>query len=128
MDIGADQIFLGMFDEYDEGTSIMPMSDNHPAIHTEWGYYIDNEGRDPFWYLQLSSAGREMLNGFRPLSATLPLESEVSPGAFAGEDATIHLGTTDVVSGLVHTQPDDGLTSGSFVGGHDCRCHPGQAD
>jgi len=121
VEIGADQIFLGMFDEYDEGTAIMPMSDNHPDIHTEWGHYIDNEGRDPFWYLQLSSAGREMLNGFRPLSATLPLESEVFPGAFGGEDATVHLGTNDVVSGLVHTQPEDGLTFGSFVGGHDCR-------
>ncbi|MCU0786872.1 MAG: glycoside hydrolase family 71/99-like protein [Verrucomicrobia bacterium] len=119
--IGADQIFLGMFDEYDEGTAIMPMSDNHPDIHTGWGHYLDNEGRDPFWYLRLSGAGRAMLNGFRPLSATLPLDSAVSPGAYGGEDATAYLGTSNILAGLAHTQPADGLTSGAFVGGHNCR-------
>jgi hypothetical protein len=64
-----------------------------------------------------------MLNGFRPLSATLPLESQVSPGAFGGEDATAYLGTNNVLAGLVHTQPPDGLTLGTFVGGHNCRAN-----
>jgi hypothetical protein len=27
---GADRLFIGMFDEYDEATAIMPMSDDHP--------------------------------------------------------------------------------------------------
>lgn len=27
---GADRLFVGMFDEYDEATAIMPMSDDHP--------------------------------------------------------------------------------------------------
>jgi hypothetical protein len=118
---GADQIFLGMFDEYDEGTAIMPMSDNHPDIHTAWGHYLDNEGRDPFWYLRLSGAAREMLNGQRALTSTLPSESALTPVAFGGDDATAYLGTNDVVDGLVHTQPADGLTAGTFVGGYDCR-------
>ena len=121
--VGADQIFLGMFDEYDEGTQIMPMSDNHPNIYSEgpWGHYIDNEGRDPFWYLQLSEAGREMLNGQRPLSSTIPLESEITPAAYAGEDATAYLGTNDVVAGLTHKQPADGLTDGLVLGSQNCR-------
>jgi len=119
--IGADQIFLGMFDEYDEGTAIMPMSDNHPDIHTEWGHYLDNEGRDPFWYLQLSGAAREMLNGFRPVSASLPAESTVSSGAYGGDDATVHLGTVDAPDGLVRVPWADGSTVGDFLGGHDCR-------
>ena len=118
---GADQIFLGMFDEYDEGTAIMPMSDNHPDPHSAWGKYIDNEGRDPFWYLQLSAAGKEMLNGFRPLSTATPSTNAVPPGAYGGEDATIHLAATNVSSGLAHPQPADGVTEPTTVNGHDCR-------
>ncbi len=122
---GADQIFLGMFDEYDEGTSIMPFSDNHPEPYvgatTNWGHYIDNEGLDPFWYLQLSGAAREMLNGQRTLSSSLPLAGSLTPDAYAGEDATAYLGTNDIVSGLVHIQPADGLTDGLFVAGYNCR-------
>lgn len=123
--VGADQIFLGMFDEYDEGTHIMPMQDNHPNIYSEgtnsWGHYIDNEGYDPFWYLQLSEAAREMLNGQRPLSATLPLESELTPTAYGGDDATAYLATNDVVAGLLHKLGGDGETVGTFIDGYDCR-------
>ncbi|MGB6220524.1 glycoside hydrolase family 71/99-like protein [Haloferula sp.] len=118
---GADQIFLGMFDEYDEATAIMPMSDNPPEPHSAWGKYIDNEGRDPFWYLQLSAAGKEMLNDFRPLSSNTPAVNAVPLGVHGGDDATIHLGTSNVSAGLDHIQPADGITQGAFVGGHDCR-------
>lgn len=122
---GADQIFLGMFDEYDEGTHLMPMSDNHPDIFDDgtnsWGHYLDNEGRDPFWYLQLSGAGSEMLNGLRPFSSTLPLESEITPAAFGGNDATCYLATNNVDAGLTQTFPADGETAGAFIGDHTCR-------
>ena len=83
----------------------MPMSDNHPLPHTAWGKYIDNEGRDPFWYLQLSGAAREMLNGFRLLSASTPAESAVPSAAYGGDGATAYLGTSGVAEGLVHPQP-----------------------
>jgi hypothetical protein len=125
VNLGADQVFLGMFDEYDEGTAIMPMSDNHPLPHTEWGSYIDNEGLDPFWYLQLSGAARDMLNGLRPLSSSMPGQLTVAPGACGGDDATVHLGTADRTSGLDHPQPADGLTTGAFIEGHDCRTNQG---
>ncbi len=119
--IGADQIFLGMFDEYDEGTAIMPMSDNHPQPHTAWGYYIDNESRDPFWYLQLSGAARDMLNGLRPLSASLPAAAGVMSVAFGGADSTVDLAETNVSDGLVQVTPADGLTAGALIDGHHCR-------
>lgn len=118
---GADHIFLGMFDEYDEGTAIMPMSDDHPLPPAEYGQFINNEGRDPFWYLRLSGAAREILNGFRPLSSNLPPESALSEPAFAGEDATVYLGAENKALGLVHVQPDDGKTAGAVIGGHPCR-------
>jgi hypothetical protein len=118
---GADQIFLGMFDEYDEGTALMPMSDNHPEPHSAWGKYIDNEGRDPFWYLQLSAAGKEMLNGFRPLSAATPSTNDVPLVAYGGDDATIQLAASNSSTGLTHSQEADGVTQPATVDGHDCR-------
>ena len=118
---GADQIFLGMFDEYDEGTAIMPMSEDHPAPHTEWGQYIDNDGDDPFWYLQLSGAAREMLQGRRALSATLPTANDLSAPAYGGTNATVYLGASNIEIGLAQVDSGDGETLGAFVVGHDCR-------
>ncbi len=129
MDIGADQLFLGMFDEYDEATAIMPMSDIYPDTYSDgtnsWGHYIDNEGLDPFWYLRLSGAAREILNGQRSLSSTLPTEAELTATAYSGDDATIYLGATDVSDKLVRTEPGDGVTAGHFVANHNCRTNAG---
>ena len=108
---GAKTIFLGMFDEYDEGTAIMPMSDNPPHPHTGWGTYLDNEGRDPFWYLRLSGAAKEMLNGFRALTPTLPAETDLTPPAYSGDSRTVYLSATNVTDGLVHLS---GATSFCF--------------
>jgi hypothetical protein len=118
---GADQIFLGMFDEYDEGTAIMPMSDDHPAAYSEWGQYIDNDGDDPFRYLQLSSAAREILQGRRSLSAGLPAESDLPEPAYGGTNASVYLATVNIENGLQQIEAGDGETAGSFVGGYDCR-------
>ncbi|MFC1763890.1 glycoside hydrolase family 71/99-like protein, partial [Planctomycetota bacterium] len=118
---GSNHIFLGMFDEYDEGTAIMPMSDSHPAPHTEWGHYIDNEGRDPFWYLRLSGAAHEMLLGQRPSTSYLPSEHTLSPAAFVGADATAYLGATNRRDGLVSVEPSDGTTQDLILGNHPCR-------
>jgi hypothetical protein len=37
---GADRLFVGMFDEYDEGTAIMPMSDDPPPTPTRPGTVV----------------------------------------------------------------------------------------
>lgn len=121
VEVGAEQIFLGMFDEYDEGTAIMPMSDNPPLPHGEWGHYITNEGDDPFRYLRLSAAAREMLNGFRPVTDTVPVTAATPPGAHGGRRAGIRLGAGDLSEGMTHPQPGDGVTSPATAGGLPCR-------
>ena len=128
---GADQLFLGMFDEYDEGTAIMPMSDNHPDIYdaggtNTWGHYLDNAGLDPFWYLRLSGVGREMLNGQRTVSSSLPAASALAPVAFAGADATAYLGPTNVADNLTQAEWVDGSTAGAFLGSQYCRTNVGR--
>jgi hypothetical protein len=122
---GADQIFLGMFDEYDEGTAIMPMNSDHPNIFVSatntWGHYLSNGDLDPFWYLRLSGAAHEMLNGQRTKTATLPTESNLFAVSYAGEDNTSFLGFTNVLDRLTHPQGGDGNTAGAIVGDKECR-------
>jgi len=54
--IDPEAIFVGMFDEYDEGTAVMPMSDDPPVVAdpTVFGHYITNDGSASDWWLMLS--------------------------------------------------------------------------
>lgn len=118
---GADQLFLGMFDEYDEATAIMPMSSVHPGVHGAWGHYIDNAGRDPFWWLQLSAYANEMLVGARPFTATEPTEAQVHRAGYTGPDATLFLGSSNREEGLSLGVYHDGLNNPATFGQQDCR-------
>ncbi len=119
--LGADHIFLGMFDEYDEATAIMPMSDDTPHTHKDWGRYIDNEGMSPFWYLQLSGAAREVLNGFRKDSPTVPKPEDLTLPAYVGDDATIYFGASTKEQKLSLVTTPNSKTKRSFYGKHFCR-------
>jgi len=74
---GAKRLFIGMFDEYDEGTAVMPMSDDPPATAPNWGRFLTNLGRAPYWWLLLTSAAHDTMLGNRPLSRALPSEAEL---------------------------------------------------
>jgi hypothetical protein len=76
---GSDRLFVGMFDEYNEGTAIMPMSNDPPPVPPIWGTWVTNEGKPSDWWLRLTSAGKAMLLGQRPLRITMPAVFE-SPG------------------------------------------------
>lgn len=122
---GADQIFLGMYDEYDEGTAIIPMSDRHPNIandgNTTWGHYIDNEGLDPFYYMLLSGATREVLNGQRSLTTTVPSANTLTPQSYGGRAYSSYLQAVNVENGVQYVVNGDGETTASTLDGYPCR-------
>jgi hypothetical protein len=65
------RMFVGMFDEYDEGTAIMPMSDDTPLTQP-YGHFINNEGQPSTWWLQLTTDGKAMMNGQSAITPTMP--------------------------------------------------------
>lgn len=69
---GSKRMFVGMFDEYDEATAIMPMSDDTPATLAGGRQFLNNEGQSPLWWLQLTADGKAMMNGQTPVTATMP--------------------------------------------------------
>ena len=72
---GARSIYGAMFDEYDESTAMMKMSDDVPATGCFW----TNEGMPNDWHLRLLNCGKKMLRGEIPLSQTIPISPTVSP-------------------------------------------------
>jgi len=81
--LGASHLFVGMFDEYDEGTAIMPMSDDPPEPYAAYGYFVTNGGRPADWWLRLTKAAKEVMQGTRSLSAIMPTEASLQPDPLA---------------------------------------------
>ncbi|MDB6123883.1 MAG: hypothetical protein JWQ71_2876 [Pedosphaera sp.] len=73
---GATRLFVGMFDEYDESTAIMPMTDDPPDHAPNIGRFLTNLGKPSDWWLWLTGVARDVLRGTRVLSATVPTEAE----------------------------------------------------
>ena len=118
---GASRLFIGMFDEYDEATAVMPMSDDPPDPPPAWGRFIDNDGRPGDWWLLLSGEAREMLLGYRPYNNLLPTEAELANRSNVGPQAWVDLGASNREHRLGLSQPADGSTSAENYAGRDCR-------
>lgn len=63
---GAEMIYVAMFDEIDEGTAIMKVSDNPPV--GENFKFVDNDGMPADHYLFLTGEGAKMLRGEIPVT------------------------------------------------------------
>jgi hypothetical protein len=72
---GVQTQFLAMFDEYDESTAIMKLTDNIPTGACFW----NTEGYGEDWYLRLAGQASKMQRGEIALSATIPISSGTSP-------------------------------------------------
>ncbi|MGL5017953.1 MAG: hypothetical protein ACRDBP_07460, partial [Luteolibacter sp.] len=116
---GADRLFIGMFDEYDEGTHIMPMTDDPPPPHTEWGRFINNQGKPGDWWMMLTDELKRMMWGQRANTNTLPAVASLGNRSNIGPEASIDLGATDLNNSLTRVQQADGNTIVETVGGRE---------
>ncbi len=70
-ELGIRTVFVGMFDEVDEGTAIFKVADKTPVGK----YFVTYEGMPNDWYLKLTGAATKMIRGDTPLSKTMPDEA-----------------------------------------------------
>ncbi len=67
-ELGIRTVFVGMFDEVDEGTAIYKVADKTPVGK----YFVTYEGLPSDWYLKLTGAATKMIRGDAPLSEKIP--------------------------------------------------------
>ncbi len=67
---GAEMIYVAMFDEIDEGTAIMKVSDTPP--NSDKAHFVDNDGMPSDHYLWLTGLGAKMLRKEIPVSMEMP--------------------------------------------------------
>jgi hypothetical protein len=66
--LGIRMVFVGMFDEVNEGTAIYKVSNDVPVGK----YFVTYEGLPSDWYLKLTGAATQMIRGDMPLSEKIP--------------------------------------------------------
>jgi hypothetical protein len=66
--LGIRTVFVGMFDEVDEGTAIYKVANVTPVGK----YFVTYEGLPSDWYLKLTGAATQMIRGEAPLSEKIP--------------------------------------------------------
>ena len=66
--LGIRTVFVGMFDEVDEGTAIYKVASQTPVGK----YFVTYEGLPSDWYLKLTGAATQMIRGDTPLSEKIP--------------------------------------------------------
>jgi len=67
-ELGIRSVFVGMFDEVDEGTAIYKVAEKVPVGK----YFVTYEGLPSDWYLKLTGAATRMIRGDSPLTKTFP--------------------------------------------------------
>ena len=66
--LGIRTVFVGMFDEVDEGTAIFKVSNDVPVGK----YFVTYEGLPSDWYLKLTGPATQMIRGETPWSEKIP--------------------------------------------------------
>ena len=66
--LGIRTVFVGMFDEVDEGTAIYKVT-NQPPVDR---HFVTYEGLPSDYYLRLTGAATRMIRGDAPLSERIP--------------------------------------------------------
>jgi len=66
--LGIRTVFVGMFDEVDEGMAIYKVANDIPVGK----YFATYEGLPSDWYLKLTGAATQMIRGEAPWSEKIP--------------------------------------------------------
>ena len=87
----APWLFIGMFDEYDEATNLIPASDDppHPDVGSN-GVPFTFQTSDPMpndWWLALTGAAKQALQGKSTISDAIPTESNLENRSNVGGEA-----------------------------------------
>jgi hypothetical protein len=73
--MGVDTVYLAMFDEMDEGTAILKVT-NTPPVQAR---FLTYEGMPSDWYMRLVGLGEKMLREKTPVSAEIPITGDGNP-------------------------------------------------
>jgi hypothetical protein len=68
--LGIDMAYVAMFDEVDEGTAILKVSNMPPSP----GKFATYEGKPGDWYLRLTGEGTKLIRGAIPNSPAIPIQ------------------------------------------------------
>jgi hypothetical protein len=68
-ELGIRTVFVGMFDEVNEGTAIYKVSNTIPVGK----YFVTYDGLPSDWYLRLTGAGSKMIRGDAAFSNVIPI-------------------------------------------------------
>jgi len=68
--LGADTVYVAMFDEVDEGTAIFKVTSSPPAQ----GHFVGYEGWPSDWYLRLVGDAARRLHDKQPIPVEIPFE------------------------------------------------------
>ena len=95
----AEWLFLGMFDEYDEGTNVIPGTDDPPVPDTDpQGNPLTYQVSDPRpndWWMALTGAARQALQGKATINNSMPSESDLENRSNVGGEARWEVNATD---------------------------------
>jgi len=67
--LGANSVYVAMFDEVDEGTAIFKVTSTPPTQ----GHFVTYDGLPSDWYLRLVGEGTRMLRGKRAIPPGIPI-------------------------------------------------------
>jgi hypothetical protein len=117
---GADMLYVAMFDEIDEGTSMYKMVETEkelPEGRILVPLNIDGYNLPSDWYLRLGAETGKMLRGEIPLSPEFPFQETLDElmikGQFAGANAAGEWETTDA-EGSLETMTIQQLSDNEF--------------
>ncbi len=107
--------FIGMFDEYDEGTNIIPASDDPPVPDTDAQgdplTYQTSDPRPNDWWLALTGQAKQALQNKISINDTIPTEAELENRANVGGEVvwqgsgSDRLDYVSVAGGQIQTMP-----------------------